>query len=360
MAAFSVDLGYIDYWNSVTNRMYGTLSGDVNRSGNTVTLSNMTLSIVPTEQSWGTSPGWTFRVNGVPTTVTLNAPPTSISVNGTSVSVAGGATSASIGWSVDGGQSGAFTVNFPSGAPSGLTLSNITPSTDNITATVSVSAWNGGSSSTRTRELSLCTAQSASQRKKAQIYGDSMSSALTVDNTSVLTDGAAFTITPNTRYYLTMWASNGNAGTGNAEYTQVATVADKPTVTLTSKTSDSATFDYSTEADGGFYDKTLEWSSDGGATWNSAATITGGSAAQGSFTITDLTSGENTIIVRVRTASGSAGNVVINFNLATVRIIASDGATGRESTRLLASVDSVAVEASRILVSKNGIATENA
>lgn len=360
MVAFSANLGTIDYWSSASNPMYGTLSGDVARSGNTVTLSNLTLSITSAQASWGTSPGWTFRVNGVATTVTLNAPPTSIDVNGTSISVGGSATSASIPWSVDGGNSGNFTVTFPSGAPSGLALSNIVPATDGVTATVSVTAWNGGSSSTRARELSLCTAQSASQRKKAQIYGDTMSSALTVDNTSVLTDGAAFTITPNTRYYLTMWASNGTAGTGNSNYTAVVTLAETPTVTLTSKTSDSATFSYTVPADGGFYNKTLEYSLDGGSTWNTIATITSGSASTGTFTITGLTSGDHTVFVRSRTTSGIAGNAVINWSSVGVRLIASDGTTGKEGTRMLTSVGGSATEVARILVSHNGVATENA
>lgn len=343
--------------------VYGKLTGDVSRSGNTVTLSNMVLTLtVPAGGAYGTD-SLTFTVGETATGFSATGSGTSLgshALNNASKTVGGGDTSTTFGWSTSDGYSGSFRVNFPSGAPSGLAISNIVPATDGVTAAVSVTAWNGGSSSTRARELSLCTAQSASQRKKAQIYGDTMSSALTVDNTSVLTDGAAFTITPNTRYYLTMWASNGTAGTGNSNYTSVVTLAEKPTITVESTTQNSATLGYTTSADGGFYNKIIEWSEDDGATWNTAATITGGSAAQGTFTITGLTTGEHTILVRARTTSGNAGNVVVNLSLAAVRLISSDGTTGREATRVLVPVEGIATEASRLLVSHNGIATENA
>lgn len=342
--------------------VYGTLTGNVSRSGNTVTLSGMTLTLDSDVSVWGTDT-LTFTVQGSSTSFGVSASGTSLgshALNNASKTVGGGDTSTSFSWSTSDGFTGSFNVSFPSGAPSGLALSNIVPGTDNFKATVSVTAWNSGSSSTRRRELSVCTAQSAAQRKKTVIYGDTLSSAITVDNTATLTDGAAFTITPNTRYYLTTWASNGTAGTGNSNFTQAVTLAEKPTITIESTTADSATLGYSTTADGGFYDKIIEWSEDDGSTWNTAATITGGSAEQGTFTITGLTTGEHTVLVRVRTTSGSAGNVVVSLNLAAVRLISSDGTTGRESTRMLVPVDGVATEASRLLVSHNGVATENA
>lgn len=108
--------------------------------------------------------------------------------------------------------------------PSGLSISNITATSDSVSATVSVTAWNGGSSATRFRTLSLCTGQSVSQRKYQRVYGDSTSSTITIDNNTVDSEGNAFTITPNTTYYVTMYASNGDASTGNTSFTQVTTL----------------------------------------------------------------------------------------------------------------------------------------
>ena len=343
--------------------VYGKLTGDVSRSGNTVTLSNMSLSLtVPAGGAWG-SDNLSFTVNGTTTGFTATGSGSSLgshAINSTSKTVGGGDTSTSIGWSTSDGYSGSFTVSFPSGAPSGLALSNIVPGTDSFTATVSVTAWNGGSTATRYRELSVCTGQSASQRKYNVTFGDSLSSAITVDNTATRTEGTAFTITPNTRYYLTMWASNGTAGTGNSNFTQAVTVAETPTVTLTSQTSDSATFSYSVPADGGFYNKTLEYSLDEGQTWNTIATITSGSATTGTFIISGLTTtGEHTALVRSRTTAGSASNAVVTWNSAVIRLISSDGTTGREGVRLLVPVSGVATEATRMLVSYNGTATES-
>ena len=177
--------------------VYGKLTGDVSRSGNTVTLSNMVLTLWASATVWG-SDNLTFTVNGTATGFTATGSGSSLGshgINSTSKTVGGGDTSTSISWSTSDGFSGSFTVTFPSGAPSGLALSNIVPGTDSFAATVSVTGWNGGTSANRYRELSVCTGQSASQRKLEKTYGDTLSSALTVNNETATTSGTAFTIT---------------------------------------------------------------------------------------------------------------------------------------------------------------------
>lgn len=314
---------------------------------------------------YGTNKNYTLNFNGTSSaqyadTMSLNSPVDM--AERTQGGVTGGSTiSASASWysynygTINCGLKD--TVQLPTFGPSGLNRTNVIPGTDNFKATVSVSAWNGGSAANRYRSLSVCADQSTTNRRVTYEYGDALSSQITTDNNS--TQSGSLTIQPNTRYYLHSTATNGSASVEDG-YTAAVTLAEKPTITIESTTADSATLGYSTTADGGFYDKIIEWSEDDGSTWNTAATITGGNAAQGTFTITGLTTGEHTVLVRTRTASGTDGNVELTLNLAAVRLISSDGTTGRESTRVLVPVDGVATEASRLLVSHNGVATENA
>lgn len=123
--------------------------------------------------------------------------------------------------------SGTITIASQATPPTGLSISNIVVGKDSITAEVSVTGWGvGGTSAGRRKELSVCTAASAAQRKKTMVYEDTLSTVITVDNTSTFTDGAPFTITPGTQYYLTMWANNGDQGTGNSTFIPVTTLPD--------------------------------------------------------------------------------------------------------------------------------------
>lgn len=306
---------YVDWWSNSNNRVYGTLTGDVSRSGNTVTLSNLRLALTPTQTSWGTS-SFSFTVGGTTTTQTISAPPTTIALNDAQISVGATQTSATVSWSGP-ENSGSFSISFPAGVtpPTNLAISNIVPGTDGFTATVSVSGWGtGGTTSGRLKELSVCTSASASQRKKVQVREDTLATEITVDNTAALSDGAAFTITPNTAYYLTEWASNGATGTGNSAFTSVVTKANAPTVSLDSVSGDTATINYSAEADGGQYPKVVEYSLDDGATWQTGTTISTGAATSGSFTISGLVPGSQTVKTRVTTTAGSTlgDDLIIN------------------------------------------------
>jgi len=301
------------------NTMTGTLTGDVSRSGNTVTLSNMVLSLrCPAGQAWGSDNLW-FEVNGTRTAFTCTAAGDgyslgSYSLNSTSFSVAASDTSASVGWTDNDGVSGSFTVTFPAGssAPTGLTISNITPGTDSVTATVSITDWGGGTTSTRYRELSVCTAQSAAQRKWVMEYGDALSSNITVDNTATSTAGAVFTITPNSSYYLTMYTTNGVLDTGNTQYIQVVTLAEAPTISVGTITDTSVQILYTASADGGQYNKKIRYSLDG-TTWVTGATVTSGATTSGTFTITGLTAGTSySIQTRVSTPAGTTTGTTLS------------------------------------------------
>lgn len=117
------------------------------------------------------------------------------------------------------------------------------------------------------------------------------------------------TVQPNTQYYYGMYATNTPGDTAAHAWTvaqdRIVTTPYAPTVTLTDSTYNSATFSYSTQADGGFYPKTLQYSLDNGSTWNTYATVSSGSATSGSFTISGLSPNTTyTVKTRVSTTAG--------------------------------------------------------
>lgn len=90
--------------------------------------------------------------------------------------------------------------------------------------------------------------------------------------------------------------------------------APAPTVTFLSQTPTSATFAYSTPADGGYYAKNIQYSLDNGSTWNTGATVTSGSASTGEFTISNLTPDTNyTMKVRTQTTAGETEGESVSF-----------------------------------------------
>ena len=247
-------------------------------------------------------------------------------------------------------------LTMPGSSPTGLALSDIIPGTDGFTGTVSVTGWGtGGTTAGRHKELSVCTSNTPDQRKKVKVYEDTLSTTITVDNTATLYDGAIFTITPNTTYYLTMWASNGASGTGNSSFTQVVTKAGAPTVSLDSVTDTTAIINYSTTADGGVYTKTIEYSLDG-ATWTTGATITGGSASSGSFTITGLTpQTAYSVQTRTRTTAGSiAGPTLSVTTESDVKLYGSVGGQTKQIRKLYGSVNGQTKEIKKLYGSVSG------
>ena len=119
MASFSKGLGRVGNWNGYA--INGTLNGNVARSGNTVTLSGMTLTITATASAWGYDT-FTFTVNGTATSATIGNTSggqwstTSMGLNNTSFGVSASQTSANVGWRSSDGDSGSFNITFPSGA----------------------------------------------------------------------------------------------------------------------------------------------------------------------------------------------------------------------------------------------------
>lgn len=328
----------VDFWNSTSNRVYGTLTGDVVRSGDTVTLTNLNIHLEPSQQSWGTSP-WSFTVGNSTTSTTISAPPTDVALNSYSFSVSPSQTSASVSWQSP-ENSGSFTVSFPARVtpPTGLALSNVIRGVRSFSAQVSVTGWGGaGSSSTRYREFQVWTLGFVEPRRYQAVYGDSLSSRITVDNTST---GGTLVLEPNTRYTLGAYATNGTYNTGSQNFGEYTTLPEAATLSFVSTDGETATFSYETQADGGGYDKNIEYSIDGGNTWITAVTLTGGSAQSGEFTVTGLQPGTSyTLITRTRTQAGSTTGEEIEFVASVLSGYGSVGNIARKIYRAYGSVN---------------------
>lgn len=204
------------------------------------------------------------------------------------------------------GCSGSITIDAQGTAPTGLSLSNITPGTNQIAATVSVTGWGGlGDANTRFREMSVWEYNNVggSNRRIQKATGNTLSSTITVTNSSEVT--GSLTITPNTRYTLTTFASNGTMYTDQTNVTNTATLATAPTVSVNDYTDTTIVISYSTAADGGAYSKNIQYSLDG-STWTTGATVSSASATSGTYTISGLTAGTTySIRTRVSTTAGT-------------------------------------------------------
>jgi len=136
------------------------------------------------------------------------------------------------------------------------------------------------------------------------------SAEITVSNASG-SSSPALTIYPNTQYYYGGYAWNTQLATYQS-FGSFVTLPPQDTLSLNTAHSSSLDIDYSVPADGGALTKTLEYSIDGGTTWVTYDTISGGSATTGSFTITGLSAGTTyTISSRVTTTAGTTLNADI-------------------------------------------------
>ncbi len=209
------------------------------------------------------------------------------------------------------GCSGTITIGSQTSPPTGLSVSLVEKYTDGAKFNVSVSSYgNPSSASGRYIEAAILGTSSYGAPYRFSTASNTSSSAITVKNSG----SGSLTVQPNTRYYYGAYASNTQLSTNKVQG-QFVTLAPSPTVTVGSVSGNSATINYSTVADGGVYDKTIQYSTDGGTTWQTGATVTGGSAQSGSFTIDNLPGGENTVLVRTNTTSGSDSPISITIEI---------------------------------------------
>lgn len=305
----------IGYWGQTNNYIYADLTGTVSRTGNTVTLSGMTLSLTSRYGNSYGSGSYSFTVNGTSTSFTINASGYNLgshSLNSTSFSVSTSQTSASVSWRSSDGKSGSFTVSFPSGgsAPSGGYINGLSAVWNNTAGEIQVSTTSAGVSNTGGSALTalswlLTESPYVSGIARVQRGLPSNGAASTLSNSLNAWSAGVIDVGPNKRLYSGLYAVNS---TGNYRYqgSSIITPAAPLQIIGYSIGDTSAVLTYATIADSGYYDKTLEYSIDGGTTWTTIATATGGSVATGTFTITGLTADTQcTIKTRVTTTAGA-------------------------------------------------------
>lgn len=215
----------IGFWAQADNYMYGTLTGNVSRSGNTVTLSGMWLAVSFRYSAWG-SGSYTFKVNGTNTTWTMDASSPSHAINNTSFSVSATQTSATVSWVGSDGYSGSFDVTFPSGyvAPTKPTISATSVNYSNsLNITYGTTSFGVPSSGT------------------VYLYGGTSASPTTQIATKTTTGNTTYSYTGlsyNRKYYFRSRAGNGS---GYSDYTSDVTATTVPP-DLTGMTVNSQTY----------------------------------------------------------------------------------------------------------------------
>lgn len=252
-------------------------------------------------------------------------------------------------WSAGSGQRSDFAgtwsadVYFPEeySAPTGLSVSLVETYTDGAKFNVSVSSYgNPSSASGRYIEAAILAQNSYGSYYRYKTASNTTSIQITVTNSSYTNGNLA--INPNTRYYYGAYATNTQKSVDKVQ-AQFVTKAPAPTVTLSSVSPVSATFAYSTVADGGYYAKDIEYSVDGGNTWVTAVSGITGGASSGTFTVSGFMSGSpHTLKTRIKTTAGTTLGADVAFVTeaipATVHLYGSVNGETEEITKLYGSV----------------------
>ena len=255
----------------------------------------------------------------------------------------------------EGNWSTSVTVTEAVTAPTGLTASNLVKGTRSFTATISITGWGGaGDANSRYRELQVWTVPFETQPRRWAIQkGNSLSGNITADNSS----NGTLNLMPNTSYALGAYATNGQISTGNVFWRDATTLPEAATIELVDSDGEGSTFSFTTKLDGGKYDKQIRYSLDGGTTWITAATVSGGVVQTGTFTITGLIAGQTyTLKNRTELANGtySTGTDVV-FTAGSVNRYGSVDGTTRKIVKRYGSVNGQTVSIVKRYGSVNGV-----
>lgn len=253
------------------------------------------------------------------------------------------------------GCSGDITISSQATAPYGGEITSVVPGTDSFTMTGGVASMGTGGTST-TVELVVLNAP-YTQAGIPQRYESfhTLTDTKTITNLSPAANGG-ITITPNKLFYIGIYAHNGvldyRFDGGSA-----VTLAEAPTLTVASAAGNSAVINYSASADGGEYDKVIEYSLDGGTTWQTGTTISGGSAASGTFTISGLTPGvANSVQTRVTTDAGSTIGTTLSISpIPVCTLYGSVGGQTKKIKKLYCSVGGQAKRVKKLYASVGGV-----
>ena len=192
--------------------------------------------------------------------------------------------------------------------PTGLNVTNITPSQNSFTATVSISGWGTGSG-TKYRELQVWTQGMVEPRRYQTQTGSSLSGTITTNNSSA----GSLNIMPNTMYTIGGYASNGSQSTGSTNFGNKATLPPSSTITPMYVTDTAAIIAYSIHDQGGAKTMTLKRQLDSGSAV-AVTTLTGSGAKSGTFVISGLAPGStHTLTAEVSTDVGGVVSNTITF-----------------------------------------------
>ena len=218
-------------------------------------------------------------------------------------------------WSYNNGQAGnaiTYNLNFDPAVspPTGLDVTGVTVGAQSVKATVSVTGWGGaGDASSRYRELQVWASNMSGDRRYQAAFGDTLSGDITCTNSS----SGTLTITPNTKYWIGGYASNGTLNTGSQPFGTAITNVPTAGAALSATTVDTATINYSIANQGGERDIKIDQNLDSGG-WTNVTTLSGSGAKTGSFTITGLLpNSSHSTTVRSSAVGGSvAGGTTVN------------------------------------------------
>lgn len=301
--------------------MTGTLTGDVSRSGNTVTLSNLNCTWTATygygsdKDAWfAIYDGWDSwnRIGDAATGLSMNAGSGSKWIGDRSVTVGTTDTSHSFTFRSKDGAGISFTVTFSSGStpPSDPSTSNVTTQTTSLSGKFSVSTW-GSSGSGRFEYYFGTTSSTTDNYTLNPTSGYTSSTSVNFTRTG---------LTSNQNYYVRCrtWNNELNNPNGfilSGPYLTKAAASTNHSVD--NITMLSARIKWSIPADGGKAQKKYYYSLDNGSTWVLASTYSGGSAGNGNYTISGLKPGTSyTVKFKVSTSAGETA--CPNFSFRTV------------------------------------------
>lgn len=256
------------------------------------------------------------------------------------------------------GCSGTITLPASGTAPSGGYINGADTYWDNMSKEIFVSADKAGVTSTlalTTLELYVTDVPyvtGVARRKKSFSNNSNVKvSNSTSDNTDNTID-----IAPNKLVYLGIRAVNS---AGEYKY-QGGSIVTKPApfqVAVTNISNTSATINYATTNDGGYYAKTFEYSLDGGENWSTIEVVTGSTIVEHTFALTGLSPGTYYILkTRVATLAGETKCEDIVFITPDVdsEFYCSVSSLATGVTGFYGSVNNQAVKIYKMYCSRNG------
>lgn len=252
-----------------------------------------------------------------------------------------------------------WNLTFPSSgtAPTGLSVTNVSPSERSIQATVSVTGWGGlGDSTTRYRELQVWEGNMTGDYRKQKATGDTLSSTITCDGSST----GSLNIIGNKKYYIGGYATNGTLASGPTNFGTIVTTPPVVYGSVGTITEDSASINWSIVNQGGELDINVDYMVNNSGTWSTAETITTNGPKIGSFSITGL-SPNTTYTVDLRSDAVGGATVsgqTITFTTAGVgsKVYCSINNTRKKVKRIYCSVNGERKKVKKIYCSVGGVA----